>query len=76
MIVVNLLSTKCADLTVPARCDTTQYIRAVDVRKSYAMDGEMWQNNAHRAGRIGFLASVELFCIYVNYLSLVVIHYH
>ncbi len=43
MIAVDSLSTKSADLTVSARCDKTQYIRAVDVRKSDATDGYMWQ---------------------------------
>lgn len=68
------VSTKRADLTVPARRDDSR--TRVKVRKSYAMDGEMWQAafkwGAHSWRRSG--ASVTLFCIQ-HLVVTAVIHY-
>lgn len=77
MIVVDLLSTKSADLCVSVRCEETQYISelwtCVKVKQWMERWGKFTQNNAHGAGAVGFFASVELFVTYSFYF-LVFIH--
>ena len=42
LVSADLLSTESADPKVSVRCDKSERIRVVEVRKSDAMDGERW----------------------------------